>query len=738
MKNRRGQVAIFVALIFQILFLFFAMIINVGLLVHHKINLQNAVDLGAYYGAMKQAENMNAIGHVNYQIRQSWKLLTWRYRVIGSAGEVSTYGDASPFLKNPSLAANPVDADQDKIRTLPTSGGATAEQLRGFYEAPAFCITYVPFKPMPSNENTCRNMATMSGVKLFQPPAVIAGFQGFSNAIRSATQAMLDSAKGRCEVMGTWNYFMLGKFVVAYNLDQADRMATINKISNATSESTEDFYDIDGDSVSEGVEKTVKKNLTFANADGGLKVTMYNSLGSDACGKSTAATKPAKWLNVLDILPGFNYIDTYCSGSLAIIGKELVGGNMVSQTCNYGSSKLCGPHYYNTKGILKSEIDQLKNYIGRRQGESLENMTLGVEKNPWCMAYVGVKAETTPNIPFSPFGGVKLTARAFAKPFGGRVGPWYYNKWLPGQTQSSGSTKDEQLDPLLPKRSKDPAGLSADGKDRIVNYSRFIGDTFGLMSRMVLGWGARAIYKMDRDWASGGPVPISTGTGSPTFTDWDHLPFEFTNNSNGDALARNKSAGADKTPMRDLELAAISPDPFDMAYYSIEPDFYHNYYQRLKKGLMAKRGGLQAPQMLRPDLGAIIGDSKLEAFSVKDQILRVKSQLGNNPLSNYRVEDRQTYISLDWKNTLTGWADKSLIDYSLDTTKFGRCIFPTRFDDSNGQALKPPTSGNCVGGGSTGYSVKLVSSDYLNRSDLKLGGDAVGSGALSNPPPSDF
>ena len=79
-RNRKGQVAIFVALIFQILFLFFAMVINVGLLVHHKINLQNAVDLAAYYGAMKQAEGMNAIAHSNYQIRQSWKLLTWRYR----------------------------------------------------------------------------------------------------------------------------------------------------------------------------------------------------------------------------------------------------------------------------------------------------------------------------------------------------------------------------------------------------------------------------------------------------------------------------------------------------------------------------------------------------------------------------------------------------------------------------------------------------------------------------------
>ena len=64
-KGERGQVALFIALIFQVLFIFFAMVINIGLLVHHKINLQNSVDLAAYYGAMKQAEMMNVVAHMS-------------------------------------------------------------------------------------------------------------------------------------------------------------------------------------------------------------------------------------------------------------------------------------------------------------------------------------------------------------------------------------------------------------------------------------------------------------------------------------------------------------------------------------------------------------------------------------------------------------------------------------------------------------------------------------------------
>ena len=107
--SQKGQMALFVALVFQVLFVLFSMVVNVGLLIHHKINLQNSVDLAAYYGAQKQAEMLNALAHINYQIRQSWKLLSWRVRVAGSAGYYTegdpkigygTYTDALNDMKN--------------------------------------------------------------------------------------------------------------------------------------------------------------------------------------------------------------------------------------------------------------------------------------------------------------------------------------------------------------------------------------------------------------------------------------------------------------------------------------------------------------------------------------------------------------------------------------------------------------------------------------------------------------
>ena len=40
--------------------------------------------MAAYYGAKQQAEVLNAMAHINYQMRQNWKLLAWRYRVLGT------------------------------------------------------------------------------------------------------------------------------------------------------------------------------------------------------------------------------------------------------------------------------------------------------------------------------------------------------------------------------------------------------------------------------------------------------------------------------------------------------------------------------------------------------------------------------------------------------------------------------------------------------------------------------
>jgi hypothetical protein len=81
MKNKKGQIAVFIALSFSFLFLLLAMVINISFLVTAKINLQNSVDLAAYAGAAQQARYMTKIGRYNYEMRRNYKAMSYDYMI---------------------------------------------------------------------------------------------------------------------------------------------------------------------------------------------------------------------------------------------------------------------------------------------------------------------------------------------------------------------------------------------------------------------------------------------------------------------------------------------------------------------------------------------------------------------------------------------------------------------------------------------------------------------------------
>ncbi|HWU43622.1 MAG TPA: Tad domain-containing protein, partial [Bdellovibrio sp.] len=619
-KNRKGQVALFVALVFQVLFLFFAMVINVGLLVHHKINLQNSVDLAAYYGAARQAENLNAIAHMNYQVRQSWKLLAWRYRMLGSAGAF----DPHPYSKQ-NRKIDPLLATE----SVPT----TPQSTQDFQEAPAFCIAYYPFKEVPGQENTCKNMATYSGIHLFGTPDISGAQLNVSKQAAVLADMLRSQAITRCRDFGSYNYLMLGTFVVAFKLDQRSRMLGINALSQSMSQHEDDFYDLDGELVSTGMQNTFNNNLTAPNRESVIKgsVKIFNSLASGGCGLTGNNDSPVKWLSPVKIFPAFMYYDTNCKdhggtagGDITPEGRELTGQNLPREL-NYTT-------YVNP-------IRDLAQYIGYSSNlTDTFNYSLGVEKNPWCMAYVGFAAETQPRIPFSPFSAVKLKARAFFKPFGGRIGPWYGSKWDPASDRSSGTSIDE----LVPPRPTDIAslpsiaGIPAQQKLRAANYSRYVGDPYGLKTGKMIGYYGEAIFNLDAGWkamttglptnsaSGGGNLTPMGGDSDPTYKDWSELPFDYGSpTGSGDILAWDHT-GNKPSRMRTLEMSAVAPNAFDVAYYSIDANFYQDYYLRMKSGFMTKVAASVLPNF-RPDIGYHKGFPPLngvnyETFSVKDQI----------------------------------------------------------------------------------------------------------------------
>src|ERR1700741_2233855 len=78
-----------IGMIIMTFVLFFAFVINTGMLVNARINIQNAADLAAYAGAAVQARQLTHISYLNYEMRRQWKKFLFRVYVIGNMAHPS-------------------------------------------------------------------------------------------------------------------------------------------------------------------------------------------------------------------------------------------------------------------------------------------------------------------------------------------------------------------------------------------------------------------------------------------------------------------------------------------------------------------------------------------------------------------------------------------------------------------------------------------------------------------------
>lgn len=668
LKNEKGQVAIFVALIFQVLFVLFAMSINIGLVVHDKINLQNAVDLSAYYGAQKQAEWMSVMAHQNYQIRQSWKLFAFRYRVLGGMGLLSP--------EHPARATNEDLAD--------TKYGAS--------DNATVCINFRPTWPSaPEDDNFCQ----VTNFSISAPPSGIdllpvLGFDSLLEKLTNVTESFKVAFDERCKYQGGMNWLFAAQAKLAFRKDQTNRLETI--YSEFKNLRKNDFTTLDGGKVKVGIENTLMKNLTKTNRDGIAEIAHYNSI-------SNKDINAENFFNRNLIAPQMIYSDQVNTGD----------------TCKAElRPSIIPPTEESSKEFLKTQVDNIDElYAWATYGEptdvsELTHSTVGVEKNPWAMAYVAVKATSQPRQVFSPFGAVTLTAYAFAKPFGGRMGPWYTTQWSPGSVQSDGA---EAVDSLLPPRADllmnaSPSNINS---KNVPNYSRYPGDQLGLKSQLALSpFGKDNLKNLFQ----------SAGMHLDHFT---RVTNNFTDGGENDILTydykKNQAA-----PVRRFEIAAIAPDLFDVNYYSIIPNYSKSVLPKLTA--LKQNSGMFEGVVLRGDLGSH-GMQSLK--DVSDQFDAM-----SNPSTGLRSPNTYYYIT-KLSHIFTDWVEEQYNDYvTFPETYFGKCeSYDTQFQEG------PFTPNGCIVGGRTGYSVKIVSKDYLLRSDLKLGGGDT-AGPILNPPPEDF
>lgn len=665
-RNYQGQVAIFVALIFQIIFILFALLINVGLLVHHKINLQQSADLAAYYGAIKQAEILNVVGHVNFQIRQAWKLLTWRYRVLGTFGVIDKFNTAPinllklPIKRNPNSQA---DSKFVKDSTDPTKFCKINNDPVNITNVPFMCLGHNGFKDwnitggpgvgISDDESFCQadcNSLSQVANVINQVPTMGGSSNTGTNALIGTVNQALNEANAKlekaCKTIGPNTLITFAKFYQSYLQDTQNRKSFIKLLLANLSADPNLQKDIDGEDIRKGVIASLRNNLTEAN-NSSIKdedIELSNGLYGTSCMYDAKEQRTENGTNNFVSEINFNFLQYFVMSCLKVPGSV-----------NFSATSIYEPGTLNLNQTIYQQIvasslpnaqkvaDDIKQILSQNNYDH----TLGFEKSPWCPIYYGIKVKSTPVIPFLPIRKITLHATAFAKPFGSSIGPWYGKTWsINGK--NSNRNYENRVDKNLPAinffslSDQDKNTLSKAAKSLFLNYSNYVGDNLGLADGNLVGiYHDMLINKIVAGPNNQDPISntkIDDGnigkwtnpTEWPAFTNWDNISSDQQSPDYDPIAYKNNNGDKSNTYMRDIEISVVAPNQFEATYYPIEPDFYHVYLaNRLEKvdvrNKIAGVTGMDASKIQTPfDYGynkalASKGHIK-DNFSIRNQI----------------------------------------------------------------------------------------------------------------------
>ena len=183
-KGREGQLTIFLGVTLVSVITLIAFIVNVGLFVKAKINLQNAVDAAAWSGAAVQARQLSNIAYLNYQFRQIYKEWMFKYYILGNLAALRNAPNPGGTL---TLARRAGSTTNFRARNLGSIRGQGSDRVVDKYNMPSICIN-----PACPNQNSCPNIcATVStpGIPRFEHDLGLAGITKEHESFVSALAA---------------------------------------------------------------------------------------------------------------------------------------------------------------------------------------------------------------------------------------------------------------------------------------------------------------------------------------------------------------------------------------------------------------------------------------------------------------------------------------------------------------------------------------------------------------------
>jgi hypothetical protein len=418
-EGERGQVSIFIGSMLLTFFLLLAFVLNTGMLVNAKINLQNAADLAAYAGAAVQARQLNDIGYLNYEMRRIYKKFLFRYYVIGNSTLPSfpRGGNGAPttgpahFLTN-QFQAGPVDLG-----------------------VPSTCVTFLP------NDNFC-GLASLPSIP--NPSGATSNLDAIMGALKAQLDNLESIRKEGCVGIGRMNQMLL--FYWLWNTDPSlESIAAAIQNDGATAQDVarlqvlralgqglglmprEIFLRKRIDTLSQYVNFTPQTGVTVKEVNalkGGSDWAMhertiqaylsaYNTLGNNTFSESDN-------IRMDEILP-----EGKDAANLIGLTNITTKFDVFATDFAVGGGNACAPYTDNkaTTGARTDGCTQCLVPYPQSQRFSGFDPVVGVAKDPSILTYYALRLTAKAHILFSPYGDLEMTAYAAAQPFGSRIGP---------------------------------------------------------------------------------------------------------------------------------------------------------------------------------------------------------------------------------------------------------------------------------------------------------------------------
>ncbi len=463
-----GQLSIFLGMVLVVVTTFIAFVVNVGLFVKAKINLQNSVDAAAFAGASVQARQLTNIGYLNWEMRNTYKEWLFKYYVLGNIGLDSIDnidGTAPPGPGcNGGIPLNNGSGMNFRLRQFTGNDCRYYNnQVYDHYNVPSVCIHF------GSNNNICE-IVTLPGLPRFNTvglPSISEQHESFLNSI---VQTKADDCSDRSNInMGAtmlWTYgtgsatilggvpeiapTRIGAWVQA--LELALRMRNLEAIVNTPPISSPICRNPGN---TNGVPCTSIEtimndgsSLPFHERPTKAFWSAFRNLSGGAFKENNDSNDFAASFRLTELSPNpFPTNERSLSGFLIPAGQAALEKRYldlkvmpVNYAMFYTSFFPASGDFTTAAGAPRAEAA----CGGTKTAIPVPGYIMGFVKNPEVVTYYAVEGAAEFTGLFYPFfetKGITLKTYSVAKPFGGRIGPVLFNAGFQGN-DSEVKTRD--------------------------------------------------------------------------------------------------------------------------------------------------------------------------------------------------------------------------------------------------------------------------------------------------------